>query len=267
MANVSPPGSGVSDFSRVLTEERISTVGVNSFVVPSGVNALDVKLTGAGGGGGGGHATGGGGGGGGASPETDWISLPVTPGSTLTVTIPAGGAGGAVGANGSDGGITTLTGALVVCPASGYGERGFAGAAANGGMGGFTVGDAGLVTPGTRASGGAAAGASSAQYTNGIVAPLLYASGGGAGAGTGSGGGGGGRPFTQTTAVAGGANIGGGAGGCNRHGLGGVGGATSVAGTAAASTAYGCGGGGGGQNAIGAAGAPGFARIRYASPT
>lgn len=86
--------------------------GNGSFVCPAGV--LFVWLSGCGGGGGGGGGagpannevslSGGGGGGGGGAPLSS-LMIPVTPGTTYTVTIGGGGAGGSgqSGTNGSTG--------------------------------------------------------------------------------------------------------------------------------------------------------------------
>ncbi|MCH9838270.1 hypothetical protein K0U83_21585, partial [bacterium] len=89
------------------------------FAVPNGVSTLWVEGCGGGSGGGGGHttATGGGGGGGGGGQLMKLRPLAVTPGETLTINVPTGGAGGAAGSNGGSpsgpsGSVLTVTGSV-----------------------------------------------------------------------------------------------------------------------------------------------------------
>src|ERR1035437_5594308 len=83
-------------------QAALLTVGVNSWVVPPNVTLIFVDGCAPGGAGGGGQASaataGGGGGGAGACARN--LALPVTSGSTLTVTIPATPTGPAAGSSG-----------------------------------------------------------------------------------------------------------------------------------------------------------------------
>lgn len=102
-----------------------------SFVVPPNVTVIWVEAWGPGGGGsggGGGASNNQGGGGAGASGQAGiYVFAPmlVTPGETLTVTVPAGGAGGAGGAadsdgsDGTDASDTTVAGASQTITAKG----------------------------------------------------------------------------------------------------------------------------------------------------
>lgn len=259
-----PAQSQISYAPNVLQSTLFTTVGANTFTVPFNKTLVWVSGVGGGGGGGGGHATGGGGGGGGGSCGINNLPVPVTPGSTLTITVGAKGTAGAIGADGVRGFSSLITGALIPVIATGYGTQGLQGAATNGGNGGRTSCWADMISN-SGGTGGAAAGAATPQYGNGIGfnGAYILGSGAGSGAGTGSGGGGGGRCAFSDTNTAGGANIGGGAGGCSMFGAGGTGGATTTAGNPPAAGQYGAGGGGGGQNAAGAAGTDGAVLIMY----
>lgn len=261
-----PVQGQISYAPRIPQTVLFTVVGANTLTLPFGINTVQVILVGGGGGGAGGHVTGGGGGGGGGSCASGPYTLATAAtGPTLTITVGAKGTGGAIQTDGVNGGVSTVTGGLHSIPASGFGERGFAGAATNGGNSGASYCDAGSMISTARATGGVAAGANGIQFSsNGAYAfPAAFGSSGGAGAGTGSGGAGSARSFLQTALIAGGANVGGGAGGGTLYSNGGIGGATSVAGTACTALQYGSGGGGGGQNAAGANGCDGLVIITY----
>jgi len=87
---------------------QFTTVGVNTYTVPTCVYSLNVTCIG---GGGAGRGTAGGGGGAGGVSATKLIS--VTPGQTYTLIVGAGGAGSA-GASGTDGGTSSFGANLVV---------------------------------------------------------------------------------------------------------------------------------------------------------
>ena len=244
----------------------------NGTYTPIG-SCVDIDMVGSGSGGGGGNATGGGGGGGGAGYEISQQCVLVTPGSALTMVIPAGGAGGAIGSNGTyPSAQTSISGMLTGQLRISRSEGGFAGGATNGGNGAIS-GNSDYMpfgSFGTRTTGGSGAGPFpayiSASVSAAIASPTGYIPGSNAGAGAGTGGGGGSYsvPWVYASSgapllVPGGANIGGGAGGNTRWGSGGVGGATSTAGGAC--SGYGSGGGGGGQNAAGGAGCAGMITI------
>lgn len=102
-------GTSINHYYRFMATFTAS----GSFVVPAGTTALYIVIVGGGGGSAGGAAasatfvpaTGGGGGG---ATTIQWIN--VTAGSTLTVTVGAGGTAGAVGSNGGPGGTSKCTG-------------------------------------------------------------------------------------------------------------------------------------------------------------
>lgn len=135
--------------SSVFTNSQTFTAS-GTFTVPAGVTKLLVYMAGSGGGGGGGGGTttskGGGVGGGGASASYQApIIIPVTPSTTISVTIGAGGSGGAGGsssatAGGSGGtGGTTKFGSYSIVGGSG-GGGGAAGGSGTGGGGGGGAG-------------------------------------------------------------------------------------------------------------------------------
>ncbi len=117
--SVFPPVGG-----KVLKTQEFTSTG--TWVCPSNVYAVDVLAVSGGGGGGGTNAVdsattartaaGGGGGGGGVVKRT----LPVTPGTSYTITIGAGGAGGVGAANAAAGGTTSF-GALLSVSGGGAG--------------------------------------------------------------------------------------------------------------------------------------------------
>ncbi len=221
--------------------------GASSFVVPSGVSSVTVKLWGGGGGGGGGAASGAGGAGGGSGYVTG--TLAVTAGETLTLNIGGGGAGGRydgagndAGGGGGGGGYSSIyrsSTALAVAPGGGGG----------GGARNATAGGAGA--PGGNATSATAGG--------------TVGNGGGGGGAT-SGGGGTAGTAGSNTGTAGGTLVGGegadgrGAQGADGSGVaGGIGGGADggSANTVTGTTTYaGGGGGGGGYYGGGGGGAP-----------
>ena len=239
--------------------------GTTTWTAPSGCTSVDYLVVAGGGGGGNGKATaqhsGGGGGAGGVRSGT---SFSVTPGTSYTVTVGAGGAGN--GANGSDSVFSTIT-----STGGGYGGTNH-GAGASGGSGGGGAagsGSGGAASPvtdpvqgyagssgtGDNASGGGG-GASEVGQTAG---PGDYPGGAGgdgvsssiSGSAVTYGGGGGGAGLHYTPA--------GGAGGAGGGGAGATynGGAT-IAATAGTANTGGGGGGGTYQITTGAAGGSGI---------
>lgn len=218
-----------------------------SWVAPAGCSFVILTGYGGGGGGGGGSsaATQGGGGGGGSNVST--VMVPVTAGTSYTVTIGAGGTGGAAATNGNDGAATSF-GSLATFVGASKGYNG------------------GGAAPRYNAAGGPIPGCYTLFYTADLLATITSGSGGntlqsgitpadnfvelgaaftpatnGTTATTRQGGGGGGT----------GPGAAGGAGGNGNNG--GVG----VAGTAAAANSGAGGGGGGCGSTTGGAGAAG----------
>lgn len=163
--------------------ESFTTVGTTSWTAPTGVTSVQYLVVGGGGGGGGGYDTGGGGGGGGGMVLTGTLS--VTPGSTYTITVGAGGAAstnsypstpetaGGTGSNsvfssvtalGGEGGkrsrvqtgASGLGGAAAINPstASVGGSGGGSGATSAGGSGGGGGGASGPGSNGVSSAGG-----------------------------------------------------------------------------------------------------------------
>jgi hypothetical protein len=234
--------------------------GTNGFYLPMTISSSSVStsyLIVAGGGAGGGEVGGGGGAGGMLTGTTT-----ITPNTSYTVTVGAGGVGNStVGTNGGDSIFGTLTTA-VGGGAGGTSSGGGAGVATNGGSGGGSGGFGTAVGTGTSGQGntGGVAGA-----VNGAGAPN-YPGGGGGGKG------GAGSAATSTVAGAGGTGASssitgtavtyatGGAGGY--YGLGNTGGAAGTANT---------GNGGTGANAnsagpVGGTGGSGIVVVSYAAP-
>lgn len=199
---------------------RFTTVGSCTWTVPAGLTAINILIVGGGGGGGGDAA--GGGGAGGVYMNT---SLVVTPSSTPTIQVGAGGAGGQC-SSGNAGECTSPPVAVAgYIPATNGGASAFdAISVAGGGKGG--VYNSGAGGNGGSGGGGAAAGGSGGTST--ISGSNYYGNSGGASNGAGGGGGGGaGRP-----------------GGTGGPGGGGDGISSSITGVA---TFYAGGGGGGGS--------------------
>jgi hypothetical protein len=272
-----------------------------TWIVPGDVAQLFITGCGAGGGGGGGHnATAARAGGGGGGSGMSVINLPVNcyPGSSLTITVGAGGPGGAANTNGTAGDPTTIAGLptrSMWCQAFESGvdgtlrihgsDRGRAGTASSGGLGG-AGGFSTLANVAAGASGvantGSPAAPSNATITGTSVAAFTVAAcggGGGGGASTtgattaGSNGGrisGTNNPFNLIAVGAGGqdgtfSSGGGGTGGVSIFGVPGAGGgnATNTSQTGGNATGYGAGGGGGGGNGAGGDGADGYLQIVY----
>lgn len=285
-----------------------SPTGTFSWVVPRGVSRLLAAGCGAGGGGGGGYGTGtalAAGAGGMAGLSVLDLPVFVTPGSTLTITCPDGGAGGAVATDGGVGGATIIAGVHARSPfaqphslsTSIYipgGEHGHAATASGGGARGFQVTgpggtqygvvvsisfDAGTTNGTTNLNG--AIGAQASQYSNFGPTLSMQAGGGGGAAHTtaSSAGGGGGssvNSFAMGFVVSGFGSNGGsgnttgtesrGGGGAGGGGPFGRGGAGGAGGSAgSAATGYGAAGGGGGGGAAGGAGTPGYLSFTYFS--
>lgn len=201
-----------------------------SYTVPANANLIQILAVGGGGGGGSGNSgtTLAGGGGAGSLPVIR--TVPVTPGTALTMTIGAGGAGGTGGGSGSAGGDTTVVGTGVSVTVKG-GFPGQGGASAS--PAGSVVGDGGYgPVP------GGLAGTNTQVGSPGHHSP--WAAGGTDGSGALQAGGGGG-------------------GGYSAGGAGGAGGAGSSA--AANSGAGGGGGSSSGGNFAGGAGGSGYAEI------
>ena len=222
----------------------------------------------AGGGGGGAGTAGSNGGGAGAGGLLQGI-VPVTLGSSITVTVGAGGAGSSnPSANGSNsvfGSITALGGGYGggsssyitgVSGGSGGGGTGYAGSTNVGGSGTSGQGNTGGIGYGSGAGGNGAGGGAGAG-TVGLNALVSGAAGnGGAGIASSING-------TVTTYAGGG---GGSAGGSNPLGTGGVGGGgTGTAGSAGGNGSANTGGGGGGSNGAynGGTGGSGIVIISY----
>lgn len=219
--------------------------GADSYVVPTGVTSLTLKMWGAGAGGGGGGTTTGAAGGGGGFVES---TISVTPGESLSIYVGGGGAGGNFSASGSDAGgggggggaSTVYRSSTPLAIAAGGGGGGGARAGSTGGAGG--------------AGGGTSGVAGTSRFTN---------NGGGGGGGTPSAGGAAGAAVSGANAGTAGSSLTGGLGGDGRNGagadgsgalggltLGGAGGLSNVSTTRA-------GGGGGGAGYFGGGGGSG----------
>lgn len=187
-----------------------------TFQIPENVRRIFVLGAGGGGGGGGGQSSGsaaGRGGGAGAVPRG--VILPVTPLSTITITIGAGGTGGVTGGGslgtpGNDGGFSRLNGTgidVYFLGAKGASAGGIGGSGLASAPGGYTFGsDTVISCPG----GNTAADGSNSIFASGGGSPT----GGGGGAGFGNGGAG--ASSVAGNGVSAGANTsagGGGAGG------------------------------------------------------
>lgn len=106
-----------------------------SYTVPSGVSMIEVEVWGAGGGGGGAANNPGGGGGGGA---TVIATIPVSAGSSCTVTVGAGGSGGSLGYDGTSGQDSSVSCANGVATANGGGYGTYSGSGGAGGASAFS---------------------------------------------------------------------------------------------------------------------------------
>lgn len=250
------------------------TAPSTSWVVPPNVTVIFIDGCASGGGGAGGQAsasTAGGGGGGAGECIRNW-SENVTPGSTLTIAVPAAAVGGTAGLNGgafaspstisglpSGGTLTLYSG----CP-------GLTGAAGTGGVGGGGAGQCQSVGYGAAGGLAGAAGSDAAAYGD----PIWTGPGGGGGGATAGTAGAAGRVLVATnilptvygapTRAAGAGNGAGGGGAPTIFGSGQSGTAAGVSCNASPTwIGYGGGGCGGGSNASGGSGGPGFIRIRY----
>ena len=247
-----------------------TTVGSNTFIVPTGVTKISAVLIG-GGGAGGGSGSGAGGNGGGGGGLVYINDYPVSPGQTLTVVV--GGAGVAVSGlgGGGDGGNSSITG---IAAAFG-GKGGSATDNAPVSLGGSGSVESNVVNSGISNGGSSGEGTNTTGGGGGGSAGYLGngGSGGtsGAGGGSGSGGGAGGGSGGDGTV---GGNGGGGTGilGQGSSGeSGGVGGSGGANGATASSTTgsnggnYGGGGGGAdgntGSSQSGGNGGQGVVRI------
>ena len=217
---VAAPCTPTSTTSGTTTVLRFTTVGSCTWTVPASVTSISILIVGGGGGGGGDAA--GGGGAGGVYMNT---SLTVTPSTSPTIQVGAGGTGGQC-SSGNAGECTAPPVAIAgYIPATNGSASAFdAISVAGGGKGGVYNSGAG----GNGGSGGGGAAAGGAGGTSTISGSNYYGNTGGASNGTGGGGGGGaGRP-----------------GGTGGPGGGGDGISSSITGVA---TFYAGGGGGGGS--------------------
>lgn len=231
---------GTTVFSNTPTGGTITTSGgyrIHSFTsngtfsVPSSfLGTIDVLVVG--GGGGGGSDMGGGGGGGGVIYNTGFS---VTPGSSIAVTVGAGGAGGLNGTNqirGGNGGNSIFSSLTAIGGGGGASDHDFGDAASVGGSGGGASGrnnNAAAGTPGQGFNGSASAGSwypgggggaggaggtnpanGGAGISNSILGTAYFWGAGGGGAGYtniagngGVGGGGGGSPKVSGAGLAG----------------------------------------------------------------
>ncbi|MFL5815918.1 MAG: glycine-rich domain-containing protein [Bdellovibrionia bacterium] len=251
--------------------------GTYTWTVPAGVNSVSVLAVGGGGGGAGGGSNLGGGGGGGLCYAN---SIAVTPGSSITVVVGAGGTSGVAGGDSSFNGTTVVAygGATSVGGASALGGSGSAvgGTCNSGGNGGIFVGTGSPFSAG----GGGAAGYSGAGGAGGNASGSSIPTNQTAGSGGGGGGGGGASDAANANhgAGAGGGGVGpygisnnGAAGASSTSagngqtgGLGGslgAGGGTPPSGTNGANGGAFGGGGGGGNGAPGGTGGGGVVRI------
>lgn len=136
--------------------QTYNTQGTDTFVVPSGVTSINVKMWGGGGGGGAGGSAASGGSGGGSGYVYGTIT--VTPGETLTIYVGGGGKGGIVntaGGGGGGGGYSSLyRGSTLLALVAGGGGGGGGRATSShtggsGGGGGGTTGADGGTAGGT----------------------------------------------------------------------------------------------------------------------
>lgn len=216
---------------------------------PSSGTWAFVQAWGAGGSGGSSSTTGRGGGGGGGSYKSAWILLSLL-GSTVTITIGAGGVAVNSSTNGNVGGNSTFGTFLTAYGGGGGGSTGTTGAIGGAGGGGQgAVGGSGNGATGGR---GVTTNTVCAGGTTGLDGSIDSGAGGGSGNAGGNGyyGGGGGGSGSSTagsTGFAGGNSSYGGAGG-------GGGSGTSTAGSGGTSTFGGAGGAGGTNTTAGTAG-------------
>lgn len=165
------------DVARVgLHRQMFTSNGI--FVVPKAVSQVWLTLCGGGGGGGRGHAASGGSGGGGAGCAIN-TAVAVTPGSSIAVTVGAGGSGGTATVASTAGGASSF-GALVSCAGGGKGTDGL-NATPNGGVSGGFGGKPGAKVggDGTPTAGGDSIFGSGGLPVDGAGGAYGYGAGGG----------------------------------------------------------------------------------------
>lgn len=205
---------------------KFTTIGTGDFVIPSGVSLMEILVVGGGGSGGNSPGTRGGGGGGGGGIYTNNADS-VTPDSSVTVTVGAGGGTSSfdthtvnAGTNGTDGGASTGTGGNA-------GSGGYSGGSPDGFHAGGGAGNGQKGYNGDATLGGGAGGDGTQSNITGTN--TYYGGGGSGGYGTYNGGnGGGGKGWAGSAATAGTANTGGGGGGGYNYNNGAAGGSGIV---------------------------------------
>lgn len=189
------------DVSAISVVKRQLITSSGSFVVPVGMNTLQVLAIGGGAGGGSGtyNTSIGSAGGGGGGGRLQYQMLLVTPGETLTLTVGGAGAGGVypgvsvAGVAGGDGGATTIQrGSVILMNAAGGSGGGGGVVGGAGGIGGpsFSATAASIYAASGGAGGATNVGGAAGMTT--IYAVNPSSSGGTGGFGNGGGGGGGG---------------------------------------------------------------------------
>ncbi|WP_310560128.1 choice-of-anchor D domain-containing protein [Flavobacterium sp.] len=101
------------------SSQTYNTAGTYTFTVPTGIISIDIEVWGAGGAGGGATANNSAGGGGAGGGYVKKVAMSVTPGSTYTVTVGAGGTGGAT--NGGTGNASWFGSAATIFAIGGNG--------------------------------------------------------------------------------------------------------------------------------------------------
>lgn len=276
-----------SNDDRSYTVLQFKDVGTCQWTIPAGVNQINYLIVAGGGGGGSRH--GGGGGAGGVVHNLGLTPLSVTPGSSGSVTVGAGGAGAAesgssIAARGGNSSIFFVT-TSGIGGGAGSSQTSFNNLQ-NGGSGGGARGNTSVAGGGREANQGNSGGAGGGQNT---TVKMLGGGGGGfssAGSNGGDSTGNGGAGFnasaflgTQVGASGWFAGGGGGGGGAENdrgtggQGGGGNGGLESSGANAATSGQENTGGGGGGgghtgsgSNFPGKAGGSGIVIVRYITP-
>lgn len=201
-------GESIQNDSFQLFEVTYTANG--SFTVPAGVAFIRAMVIGGGGGGGGGFNALNCAGGGGGGCIFGYMTLPVTPGEVLSISVGSGGAGGNTAAAGSPGTASSIQRASSAI-LTGYGS-------VNGGAGSATGGGGGASSPNNIINNGGDAG------NSGFFS--LTKAGGSSGGGGASGGGGGGASYSVggnggasgLSGSAGAFGSGGGGGGINGRG-------------------------------------------------
>lgn len=222
-ANISATVGGISG-SVAFTVEPLSftTSGAYTWIVPQGVTAIQVVVTGSGGGG----SNGGGGGNGGVVRA----ALAVVPGTSYTLYVGGGGVGGANGGGGGGSSHFDAGSSNQIIAGGGGGGAGIGPFIAIGGNGGGSGNGAGTVGGAPAGGGGGNGGTGGGSVNGGVAGGSGNGGAGGAGGsngGSGSGNGGGGAG--SGGAGGGGGGYGGGGGGGTipgGHGGGGGGGST-----------------------------------------